>query len=167
MGTSPEKISKGNLCREVAVIFVAVGTTNFDSLLQRMDELCASLAEEVIMQTGRSGYKPQNCEHFKFAPSLAPYYEKASLVVSHGGLGIVTEVMERQRPLVAVEDPDQPDQHQREILTVWEQEGHLIWCKDLQKLAEAIQQATTQLKPYTAPPCTIHTIIADYLNKLK
>ena len=123
--------------------------------------------EMPLTKIGRSKYIPVHCEYFRFVPSLAPYYERASLVVSHGGLGIVTEVLERGRPLVAVEDPNQPDRHQREILCVWEQEGHLIWCKDLQALPEAIEQAKTQLRPYAKPECQIHTIIAEFLDSLK
>jgi beta-1,4-N-acetylglucosaminyltransferase len=149
------------------VIFVAIGTTDFDALIQAMDSLSLSLSEEVIMQIGGSRYIPKHCEYFRFAPSLAPYYERASLVVSHGGLGIITEVLGRRRPLVAVEDPNQPDRHQREILSVWERERRLIWCKDLRELPQAMEQAMTQLRIYTAPECWIHTVVAEFLDSLR
>jgi UDP-N-acetylglucosamine transferase subunit ALG13 len=149
------------------VIFVAVGTTDFDALIQAMDNLSLRLSEKVIMQIGRSKYIPEHCEYFRFAPSLDPYYERASLVVSHGGLGTITEVLERRLPLVAVEDANQPDRHQREILSMWEQEGLLIWCKDLQKLPQAIEQAKTQLRPYVTPECRIHILIAEFLDSLE
>jgi len=149
------------------MIFVAIGTTYFDALIRAMDDLSPGLYEEVIMQIGRSQYVPQHCEYFRFAPSLTPYYELASLVVSHGGLGIITEVMELGLPLVVVEDPQQPDRHQREILTEWEQKGHLIWCKDLENLPQVIAQARAhEFKPYTTPECRIPDIIAEYLNSL-
>jgi UDP-N-acetylglucosamine transferase subunit ALG13 len=147
------------------VIFVAVGTTYFSTLVRAMDELSLSLSEDVVMQIGRSTYVPEHCEHFRFAPSLFPYYERASLVVSHGGLGVVTEVLNCGRPLVAVEDPDQPDRHQREILSEWDRAGHLIWCRDVKRLPEAIEQALSQeFRPYEAPECRIHTIIAEFLG---
>ncbi|GAG00358.1 unnamed protein product [marine sediment metagenome] len=150
------------------MILVAVGTTDFDALLQTMDELSTSLPEKMIMQIGRGQYTPKHCEYFRFAPSLSPYYERASLVVSHGGLGIVTEVLTRGRPLVAVEDPDQPDRHQREILSIWEQEGHLIWCKDLKTLPESIAQARLRhFRPYVPPECQIHEIVAEFLSSLR
>jgi UDP-N-acetylglucosamine transferase subunit ALG13 len=149
------------------VIFVAIGTTDFDALIQAMDNLSLSLSEKVVMQIGRSKYVPEHCEYFRFAPSLTPYYERASLIVSHGGQGIVTEVLKCGLPLVAVEDPSQPDRHQREILSVREQEGHLIWCKDLQELPQAMERAKTQLRPYTAPECWIHTIVAGFLDSLE
>ncbi|MFC2023129.1 glycosyltransferase [Chloroflexota bacterium] len=150
------------------MILVAVGTTDFDALLHAMDELSSSLPEKTIMQIGRGLYTPKQCEYFRFAPSLSPYYEHASLVVSHGGLGIVTEVMTHRLPLVAVEDPEQPDRHQREILGTWEQDGHLIWCKDLNRLPEAIAQARLRhFRPYVPPECQIHEIVTEFLGSLR
>jgi beta-1,4-N-acetylglucosaminyltransferase len=149
------------------VIFVAVGTTDFSALAKAVDELAPTLAEKVVMQIGHSRYEPKYCEYFRFVPSLAPYYECTSLVISHGGLGIVTEVMSRQLPLVAVEDPQQPDQHQKEILSVWNQEGYLVWCRDLSQLAPAMAQARSHRKPYNLPECHLHTIITEFLDKLK
>ena len=149
------------------MILVAVGTTDFNALVKAVDELSQSLSEEVVIQIGGSSYEPQHCEYFRFAPSLTPYYERASVVISHGGVGITTEVLQHGRLLVAVEDVNQPGQHQREILDALAQEGYLIWCKDLQKLPEAIELAKTQLRPYVAPECWIHTIIAEFLDSLE
>jgi UDP-N-acetylglucosamine transferase subunit ALG13 len=149
------------------VILVAVGTTDFGALVQAMDELSLSIAEEVVMQIGRSSYVPSHCEFYRFVPSLAPYYERASVIVSHGGLGIVTEVMRARRPLIAVEDPNQPGRHQREVLREWDRDGHLIWCKDLAALPEAIAEARVRkFRPYATPVCQIHLRIAEYLRDL-
>jgi UDP-N-acetylglucosamine transferase subunit ALG13 len=147
------------------MIFVAVGTTDFSTLVEAMDNLIPTLAgEEVVMQIGKSQYEPRYCDFFRFAPSLDPYYERASLIVSHGGLGIVTEVMNRQLPLVAVEDVNQPDRHQAELLSVWHDMHHLVWCRDLAQLGAAVEQAKTTLIPYAPPECHIHTVIAEFLE---
>ena len=167
MANVTERLSKGDLRREIAVIFVAVGTTDFPDLVKAVDELTPTLAEKVVMQIGRSQYEPKNCEFFRFVPSLEPYYECASLVISHGGLGIVTEVMSRQLPIVAVEDPQQPDRHQNELLSVWNQEGYLVWCRDLNQLPKAIAQARSQRMQYHLPECHLHTIISEFLDELK
>jgi len=147
------------------MIFVAIGTTYFDELIEFMDNLVPTLSEEVIMQIGRSQYEPKNCRFFRFEPSLSPYYQQASLIISHGGLGIVTEVLNLGKPLVTVEDPHQPGRHQREILTVWEEAGHLVWCKNMEDLPQAMRKAQTQLTPYQPPECHIHEVIIDFLDK--
>ena len=149
------------------MIFVTVGTTEFSLLVQVVDGLSQNLPEEVVMQIGRGSYEPKNCEYFRFAPSLTPYYKQASVVISHGGVGTITEVLQHGCPLVAVEDVNQPERHQREILEVLAQDYYLIWCKDLQKLPEAIEQAKTQLKPYVIPECQIHTSVTKFLDSLK
>lgn len=149
------------------MIFVAVGTTGFDRLVQAMDELSRSLPEKVVIQIGGGRYEPRYCEYFRLAPSLTPYYEQASVVISHGGVGITTEVLSHGRPLVGVEDQDQPERHQREILQALEQEGYLVWCQDLEQLPHAIEQAKTRLKPYTPPECRIHIVIDEFLTRLQ
>lgn len=146
------------------MIFVAVGTTEFADLIRTMDELSLQLEEEVIMQIGRSSYEPQHCQYFRYAPSLEPYYKEASVIISHGGLGIVTEVMERGKPLVAVEDPHQPDRHQQQILSVWAKQHHLVWCRDMSHILAAMTEAKQGLIPYQRPESTIHQHIAQYLE---
>ncbi len=148
------------------MIFVAIGTTYFDELVAYVDKLSPTLSEEVVMQIGRSQYVPKNCRYFRFEPSLTPYYQQASLIVSHGGLGIVTEVLNLGKPLVTVEDPHQPGRHQREILTVWEEAGHLVWCKNMDELPQAMVKAQTRLIPYEPPVCHIQEIIIDFLDKI-
>jgi UDP-N-acetylglucosamine transferase subunit ALG13 len=148
------------------MIFVAVGTASFSALIKAVDELAPALNEEVVMQIGRSLYEPKNCEYFRFAPSLTSFYERASLVISHGGLGIVTEVIGRGLPLVAVENPDVTDRHQTEILSVWDQDKHLVWCRGLIHLSQAIEKAKGGLIPYSVSKCQIHTIIGEFLDKL-
>ncbi|MDM8530393.1 glycosyltransferase [Anaerolineales bacterium HSG25] len=149
------------------MIFVTIGTTEFDALIETMDKLSTELSEPVVMQIGRSRYEPKHCDYFRFVPSLTPYYEQASVVISHGGLGILTEVMNRQLPLIAVEDPNQPDRHQQQILQIWSENKHLVWCQDLGKITSAIIQAKAELDPYQAPECTVHTHIKDYLKQIE
>lgn len=148
------------------MIFAAVGTTGFNDLVKAVDDLSLTLSDEVIIQIGTGDYVPRHCRYFRFVPSLDPYYERASVVVSHGGSGTVSEVLSRGLPLIAVEDPLQPDRHQREILSVLENSGHLIWCRDLRNLLGMIEAAKKGLRPYVPPECRIHLIISEFLKTL-
>ncbi|HRV96128.1 MAG TPA: glycosyltransferase [Anaerolineae bacterium] len=148
------------------MIFVAVGTTSFDTLIKAVDELCLNWSEKVVMQIGTGSYEPKNCDYFRFAPSLTPYYEQASVVISHGGVGITTEVLQFPRPLVAVEDVTHPERHQQEILIALSQAKNLVWCQNLQTLPAAIEQARTQLDPYVKPDCYIHTVVDQFIERI-
>ena len=117
------------------------------------------------MQIGNGHYVPKNCEHFRFAPSLEPYYDSSTIVVSHGGLGIITEALEREKKLVGVENTTCHGVHQRDLLSTLAQEGYLIWCRDLNRLPEALERAKNcEFKKYVAPECRIHTVIDDFLQ---
>jgi len=146
------------------VIFVAVGTTDFDALVQAMDCLCPALEEEVIMQIGHGHYEPQYARFFRFAPSLRSYYESASLVVAHGGLGITMEVLEQGKPLVSVSNPDRYDRHQDDLLETLDAEGYLLWCRQLDQLPETIELARqTVFALYVKPECQIAEVIKEFL----
>jgi UDP-N-acetylglucosamine transferase subunit ALG13 len=146
------------------MILVVTGTTGFDALAKEMDLLAPSLGDKVVMQIGTGRYVPQQAEHFGFAPSLVPYYEQASLVVSHGGLATCIEVLEHGKPLIAFSNPDRYDQHQQDILRVLSEQGYLIWCQDLANLPEALEAARSgSFKRYVTPDCAIHKAIKEYL----
>jgi len=136
------ELSQGGLCREVlVVIFVTVGTTEFDDLVRAMDELAPRLDEEVVMQIGRGDYEPRHAAaYFRFAPSLDEYYEQASIVVAHGGLATAMEVLHRGGKLIGVPNPDRYDRHQEDLMSYLADKGHLFWCRDLSELASALER---------------------------
>jgi beta-1,4-N-acetylglucosaminyltransferase len=82
------------------MIFTTVGTTDFDALVRRMDELLPSLGEAAICQIGKGSYIPRHSQYFRFEPSLIDYIRDARIVVSHGGQGSIMEVLRLRRPLV-------------------------------------------------------------------
>ena len=139
------------------MIFVAVGTTDFDSLIQEMDRLASRLPQQVVMQIGNGQYVPKNGQHFRFAPSLDPYYDQASIVVSHGGLGIINEALLRGKKLIGVENSSVHGRHQADLLAKLSRDGYLVWCQDVDQLSEALGCARQlEFPPYVAPGCEIH-----------
>lgn len=149
------------------MIFITVGTTDFDALVQAMDALAPQLGNEVVAQIGRGQYEPKSIRWFRMAPSLESYYREADIVVSHGGLGTVIEVASVGRPLLALSNPDRYDRHQDDLLGYMERQGHLLWCRDLGSLESDLRRirAMTFL-PYQAPPTRIHTVIQAYLDRI-
>jgi UDP-N-acetylglucosamine transferase subunit ALG13 len=130
-----------------------------------MDRVAPTLEEPVVMQLGSGKARPLNAaESFPFASSLTPFYQRASMVVSHGGLGTIIEVLQAGKRLVGVSNPELNDQHQEDLLAEFEAAGYLIWCRDLSRLGEALLAARAkQFQPYSTPPCTLHEEIAAIL----
>jgi beta-1,4-N-acetylglucosaminyltransferase len=147
------------------MILVTVGTTDFDPLVRRMDELAPRLGEEVVCQIARGAYTPRNCAYFRFVPHLEEYLHPARLVVSHGGLGSVIEVIRLGKPLVGVSNPDRLDLHQDDLLGTLESRNYILWCRSLDRLAEDINRAASmQFAQYIDPPCHIQTVIRNFMS---
>ena len=147
------------------MIFVTVGSTDFDQLVRAVDTLAPDLDQKVVMQIGAGAYTPQHAaESFRYAPSLESYMAQAELVISHGGLGTVMEALHHDKTLIAVSNPDRYDTHQDDLLAALAEAGHLIWCRDLGQLAQEIAQAPQRtMVPYRPPACQIHTRIRRFL----
>jgi UDP-N-acetylglucosamine transferase subunit ALG13 len=151
------------------MIFVTVGSTDFDALVRAADGLCAPggllAGRAVEMQIGDGAYRPAHASFFRFAPNLEPYFERAELVIAHGGLGTAVEAIGKGRRLLAVANPDRYDHHQEDLLGALAEAGNLLWCRDIARLGEFVRAALDfQPTPYVCPPCTIHEVIADYLR---
>src|SRR3989338_1840976 len=125
-----------------SLIFVTVGNGRFDPLVQLIDNLKAQghIPEEVIIQVGHGSFKPEHCRWFDFEPSLDAYYERADLIISHGGPGIVFEVLRRGKKLIAVPNRDRTDpRHQVEYLQAMAEEtSALIYCDEVKLLQECL-----------------------------
>jgi UDP-N-acetylglucosamine transferase subunit ALG13 len=149
-----------------AFIFVTVGSTDFDPLVQAADEAISACNLDGIIQIGGGRYTPVKVPYFRFASSLVPYYDQATVVVAHGGVGTTMEVLRRRLPLVSVSNPDRYDNHQDDLLSVLAEEEYLIWCRELDQLKQAIELAqVTALRPYHPPECEIHLVINEFLKK--
>ena len=148
-------------------VFVTVGSTDFDPLIRAVDRLSPSIRLNGTMQIGHGEYKPVNLPFFRFAPSLDPFYKKATIAISHGGLATTMEILKNGLPLISVSNTDRYDNHQIDLLETLEDEGYLIWCRQLKNLQMSIETALNQeLRPYHSPECNIHIYINDYLNRI-
>ena len=166
MARYEEAIPQSNLCGKAIMIFVTVGTAyKFESLIKYMDELSLRLDEKIIIQTGRSEYVPIYCNYFTFAKDLSNYIEEASLVISHGGAGTCYEILKLGKKLIGVENKNVHDSHQWDLLNKLEEEGYIIWCREINNLEHDIQRALNHdFKRYISPPCEIPKIIDNFLN---
>ena len=54
------------------MIFVTVGTTDFDQLVEAADRLAAAGDEEFVIQIGHGHYEPQHAAWFRFADRWRP-----------------------------------------------------------------------------------------------
>lgn len=147
------------------VLFVSVGTTDFDNLIKAVDALIPSLGFTGIMQIGHGKYKPINLPYFRFSSSLIEFYKQSTIAIAHGGLATTVEILKQKVRLVSVSNPDRYDKHQDDLISTLAEQGYLVWCRNLNDLNRAISLAiNTDFKFYEPPKCSIHLIIKNYLD---
>ncbi|MBI2102598.1 hypothetical protein HYT55_02065 [Candidatus Woesearchaeota archaeon] len=163
------KEKKEQLGTEKKILFVTVGNGKFDPLVQELDRLKkeGKINHDIIIQVGHGEYKPSHCQWFTFDQHLGKYYEKADLIIGHGGPGTVFEILRLKKPLIALPNRDRTDpQHQVEYLEAMAKETtSLLYCDHVEKINEFLKQAEThQFTSYQPPPCFIHLKVHEALQ---
>ena len=71
------------------------------------------LAKSIIHTNILSGeYIPKNGEHFRVSSDISQIYEKADLIVSHGGAGTLLQNLHNNKVIIAVANDSLQGNHQ-------------------------------------------------------
>lgn len=122
-------------------VFVTVGTTSFDDLIQTItcpasvQALKANGYERLVLQVGRGSAVPEadSCpqvelEVFRFKDSIAEDMRQADLVISHAGSGSCLEALGAGKPLLVVVNDKLMDNHQLELAQQLHVDSHCFYC---------------------------------------
>lgn len=132
--------------KRFANIFVTVGTTRFDELVDTLstentlEELRKLGCQTLIIQLGHGKELPDSvltlakskygidCECYRLKPSILDDIRCADLVISHAGAGSCIEVLNARKPLVVVVNETLMDNHQIELAEQLYNDGYLLHC---------------------------------------
>lgn len=122
-------------------VFVTVGTTSFDELIESITSSEATQAlkargyERLVLQVGRGSVLPaaDSCPHirleaFRFKNSIAEDISQADLVISHAGAGSCLEALGAGTSLLVVVNDKLMDNHQLELARQLHIDSHLLYC---------------------------------------
>ncbi|KAK7922448.1 hypothetical protein WMY93_009350 [Mugilogobius chulae] len=109
-------------------VFVTVGTTSFDELIEAITSsaaveiLKARGYERLVLQVGRGTVFPSpescaqiNLETFRYKDSIAEDIRNAHLIISHAGAGSCLEALGAGKPLLVVVNDKLMNNHQLEL----------------------------------------------------
>jgi UDP-N-acetylglucosamine transferase subunit ALG13 len=160
------------------LIFVTVGTheRGFDRLVKAVDDLIGSgkIKEKVTIQTGYTEYIPKNCDSFKFTDydNIVELCKKASIVISHGGVGSIITPLELGKPVIVVPRlkrfNEHTNDHQLQIVKELERQEKIIPVYDIKNLENALEEARkVGNKKYNKQRSKILDIVSNYLLKIE
>lgn len=126
-------------------MFVTVGSTKFDSLIERvlsddsMNQIIALGFSKLIIQVGASSYDKERLEQLKeycvndvdielydFKPSISEDIEKADVVIGHAGAGTCLETLRNHKRLLIVVNDSLMGNHQSELADQLSEENFVI-----------------------------------------
>ncbi|MHC4593982.1 MAG: glycosyltransferase [Planctomycetota bacterium] len=157
------------------MMFLTVGTypLPYDRLVKATDTAIMEglIEEEVFAQIGLCSYMPQNMECVGMLQKEAfdSYFEKASAIIAHAGIGSIVMALEYNKPLLVMPRmkrfKEHVNDHQVATAREFERLGHLlaVYCEE--DLADGIRR----LKSFTpkerkASPDAVAERIAHFLN---
>ena len=149
------------------MILLTVGTAHFDPLIKKVDSLVRSgvIKETVVAQIGGGSYEPDSFRYFRFIRSMEEAFQRADVIVSTGGAGTTLECVTKGRRLVVVENTLLMEGHQAQLIGEMERRGHLVWCRDLDRLPECISKARNlEFVPFVSDPPVAHNLILQLLT---
>ena len=114
------------------MIFVTVGTQKFqlNRLLKILDD--ERQDEKIFAQIGFSTYKPKNFKYKNFLTQkeFSEYIKKASIVITHAGVGSILTAMEYGKPILVFprlkKYGEHVDDHQLQIAETFMEKKYLI-----------------------------------------
>lgn len=134
-------------------ILVITGTQRFqfNRLIKAVDDLDAPeriLADaDVVCQSGSSTYKPVNIELTPFMnhEQMVKCMNDSDLIITHGGTGSIIEAISMNKKVIAVSRlakyKEHVDDHQKEIVSTFDEAGYIIGINDTDELEQAIMKS--------------------------
>ena len=132
------------------MILVLLGTQNnsFERLLKEIENLIEKrvIKEEVLVQAGYTKYESKNMKQFDFIPEkeMEKLEEEADFIITHGGVGSILQSITKGKKVIAVPRQhlygEHVNDHQKEIVELFNQKGYIIGVQEIEELEEAIRK---------------------------
>ena len=159
------------------MILVLLGTQNnsFHRLLEEIEKLIEKkvIKDEVIVQSGYTKYESNHMKIFGLIPKqkLEQYQNKADVIITHGGVGSIISTIKKGKKVIAIprnhEYNEHVNNHQKEIVKLFDEKGYIIGIKEVGELEEALSKLKTfALVKYKQDNTKMLKIIGDFIDKI-
>ena len=165
------------------MIFVTVGNSikgvEFYRLIRQIDDIAGELGEEVIAQIGFIEEQPKNMKWFPYLNfmEILKYFEEASLIIGHGGVGTVINAIAYKKPLILVPrsstQGEHIDDHQMELARNLKGVEGIFVVDDIEELKPTILKVRQLVEDKTMEPrfsperTKLLSFIREYVEKGK
>lgn len=160
------------------MIFVTLGTQNMDfsRLLKAIDNSIqnGTIKEKVVVQAGYTKYDCSNMEIFDYTDlnKMNEYTKKASLIITHGGVGSILGALILGKPVIAAarlkKYNEHVNDHQLQIVNEFANLKYILKFDDGDNLDDIIKKTKTfKFKKYEANKKNFNKLIEKYISDTK
>lgn len=157
------------------MILVLLGTQHneFTRLLQKVEECIDNgfINEKVVVQAGFTKYQTDKMEIFDMISKevLENLIDEANVIITHGGVGSIIMALKKHKKVIAVprlhEFNEHVNDHQRQIINVFNEKKYLLGIQNVEDLPEALKQIDNfEPEEYKGNNQNIIKIIEDFID---
>ena len=159
------------------MILVTLGTQDkeFTRLLEAIDREIKNgvITDKVVVQAGCTKFKSDNLEIFDLIPAneFDEYIKKADFIITHGGAGSILTGVKHNKKIIAAarlaKYKEHTNDHQRQIIREFSDQGYIMELKDFNKLGKLIQKSKTfKPKKFISNTENMINLISDYIEEV-
>ena len=159
------------------MIFVTLGSQKFqfNRILSEIDKLIfeGKITEKVFAQIGHSDYIPQFYDYDMFLDreKFAEYIDKANIVITHGGTGVIVNAIKKGKKVIAVprleKYGEHVDDHQLQLLSQFNEMDLLYTCLESSEISKALEAVSNKtFKQYKSNTQNIINSIEQFLSEV-
>lgn len=115
-------------------VFVTVGTTRFDALVNACDSLALSFDGDFTIQHCNPELILRNAHGQAFFDDIFERYSDADIVITHAGAGSIFKLLELGKKILVVPNFDRADAHQSDIARYIEERQFALVAWSLNEL---------------------------------
>ena len=159
------------------MILVLLGTQDkpFLRLLKMVSKEIdkGNIKEKVVAQTGYTTFSNEKITTFDFKSKdeIEKLIDKARIIITHAGVGTITECLEKGKKIIVVprlkKYLEHTNDHQMQITKEFEMKGYVIALYDNKRLSAALEKIKT-IKPkrYESNSENFKMKIKDYIDNI-
>ena len=160
------------------MILVLLGTQNnqFTRLLQEIEKCIdnGTINQRVVVQAGFTKFESSKMNIFDLKPRevVENLADEAEFIITHGGVGSILMAIKKNKKVIAVprlsEFNEHVNDHQRQIVEIFNDKGYIIGVQNIEDLSEAIKQIDEFIPaPYSGDNSKMLSIIESFIDKLE
>ena len=159
------------------MILVLLGTQDkpFLRLLKMVSKEIdkGNIKEKVVAQTGYTTFSNEKITTFDFKSKdeIEKLIDKARIIITHAGVGTITECLEKGKKIIVVprlkKYLEHTNDHQMQITKEFEMKGYVIALYDNKRLSAALEKIKTfKPKRYESNSEYFKMKIKDYIDNI-